>query len=187
MDNEQFQRHVAEQRAKLQESYPLKFHGSRFDVRAGTADINGHTTEHEIVMHPGAVVILPLQDNDTVIMIQNERFVVGETLWELPAGTMEPDEAPDYTAARELEEETGFQAAMIEPLFNFYTTPGFCNETMYAYVAKDLHFVGQRLDQTEKITTQAIQIPKVLEMLKNGLIRDAKTIAALLYYTSFKM
>jgi ADP-ribose pyrophosphatase len=180
MDNTQFERLVAEQRAKLNSSFTLQFHGKRFDV---LKDIK---TQHEVVMHPGAVVILPLQDDDTVIMIQNERFVVGETLWELPAGTIEPNEPPELTAMRELEEETGYKAAFLEPLLNFYTTPGICNEAMYAYVAKDLHFVGQQLDQNEKIVTQAIKLFQVLEMLKSGMIRDGKTIATLLFYSSFK-
>lgn len=181
MDNTQFEQFVAEHRAKLTDTFILQFHGRRFNV------LKNEKTQHEVVMHPGAVIILALQDDDAVIMIRNERFAVGEILWELPAGTIEPDEAPEFTAMRELEEETGYKAAILEPLLNFYTTPGICNEVMYAYVAKDLHFVGQHLDQSEKIETQAIKLPQVLEMIKSGMIRDGKTIAALLFYSSFKV
>ena len=69
-------------------------------------------------------------------MIRNERFAVGEFLWELPAGTLEPGEAPKTTASRELMEETGYQAGQIDFLTKFYTSPGFCNELMHAYVAR---------------------------------------------------
>ena len=118
-------------------------------------------------------------------MIRNERFVVGKTLWELPAGTLELDEKPRSTAERELLEETGYRANTFKFLTQFYTTPGFCNETMFAYVATDLQMVGQKLDETENIAVEKLSWDRVLEMVRIGEICDGKTISTLLYYDKF--
>lgn len=139
----------------------------------------------EFIAHPGAVVILPVLQ-DQVILIRNERFAVGETLWELPAGTLEPNEEPAVTAARELIEETGYKAKNIELLTTFFTSPGISNELMYAYAAQDLEEVGQNLDEEEKITVEILPWEKVMQMVRDGAVRDGKTIAALLYYACFK-
>ena len=166
---------------------PLKnskrvFKGVRFNV---------HTLEpapgqkREVVVHPGAVLILPLLDPKTVVMIRNERFAVGEILWELPAGTLELNETPIETAMRELEEETGYKANQIEPLFKFYTTPGFCNEQIHVFLAQDLEHVGQKLDESEKIIVEPVKLTGALDMIKSNAIHDGKTIAALLYYHQF--
>lgn len=162
------------------------FKGARFEVQEIAAHKqDGKILHRQAVIHPGAVVILPLDSAKTVVMIRNERYVVGETLWELPAGTLEPGEPPESTAYRELIEETGFKASSIKPLTKFYTTPGFCNEIMYAYVAEGLEFVGQDLDETEEIIVEKVSWDNVLEMVRSGEICDGKTIATLLYYTKF--
>lgn len=162
------------------------FHGARFDVNAieMTAK-NGRTYQKEAVVHPGAVVILPLVDKDTVVLIQNYRFAAGEYLWELPAGTLEPDEEPQETAFRELIEETGYEAAKIEFLTQFYTTPGICTEVMHAYAAQNLTFVGQNLNETEDITTFTFEWKTILKMIHKGTIKDGKTITAFLFYHQF--
>lgn len=159
--------------ASLKDS-TLVFEGTRFCVR--------HIGKRDAVIHPGAVVILPLIDEKNIILIRNERFAVGETLWELPAGTLEPKEHPQQTAIRELIEETGYDAENIEFLTTFYTTPGFCNERIFAYVAKDLKFVGQDLDETEKITVEKLGWDEVLKMIRSGEIHDGKTMTTLLFY-----
>lgn len=141
--------------------------------------------EREFVVHPGAVVILPLLSESEVILIKNERFVVDQILWELPAGTLEPEETPLFTAHREIIEEIGYEAKSITPLFDFFTTPGFCNERIYAFVATDLHFVGQNLNPDEKISPQILSWDKIFKMIKEGAIHDAKTIATLLFYHQF--
>jgi ADP-ribose pyrophosphatase len=186
MDFTPFQNQVAKNLKSLVESSKQSFHGRRFDVHTlEISDDAGHVTQREFVIHPGAVLILPLLDDETVIMIRNERMATGETLWELPAGTREPGEPPENTAPRELIEETGYQAKEIEPMTNFYTSPGICNEAMYTYIARGLTFVGQNLDDSEKITVEAIKWPALLEMIKHGQVRDGKTIAAVLYYNTF--
>lgn len=155
----------------------LVFRGTRFDVRT--------LGKRDVVIHPGAVVILPLLDDERILMIKNERFAVGETLWELPAGTLEPREHPDATASRELVEETGYEAKKIEPLTTFYTSPGICNERMFAYTAQELSYVGQKLDETEKITVEVVEWKKIREMIRNGKIHDGKTLTTLLFFLSF--
>lgn len=166
---------------------PTVFSGRRIKVH--TLEIKGRHDKQvkmEVVVHPGAVVILPLLDDANLIMIRNERYAVGRELWELPAGTLEPKEQPLETAKRELIEETGYQAKHVEALTTFFTTPGFCNEVMYAYVAKQLSFVGQNLDENEKIIVETISMKKALAMIQDGTIVDGKTITTLLYYQTFK-
>ncbi|MHC5114740.1 MAG: NUDIX hydrolase [Planctomycetota bacterium] len=144
------------------------------------ADGDGRDVVREIVHHPGAVVIVPVLDDDRVVLIRNHRIAVDETLWELPAGTMEPGEVPAVTAARELAEETGYEAARISPLAEFYTSPGFCDELLHVFVAEDLSFVGQKLEAGETIEAHPLPRGEVLEMIADGRIRDAKTIAGVL-------
>ncbi|MBA3722252.1 MAG: NUDIX hydrolase [Parachlamydiaceae bacterium] len=158
------------------------FSGVRFDVH--TVELKGENgnIRRDVVIHPGAVCILPLLKNGDVVMIRNERFAVGKELWELPAGTLEPNEPPIETAKRELIEETGYEAKEIKELMSFYTTPGFTNEIMYGYLAENLIHVGQNLDENEKIRVEVIEWKKIMKMIRDGTICDGKTIAILLYY-----
>ncbi len=161
------------------------FQGMRFKVNAIEVQGKKGTYTREVVVHPGAVVILPLVDKDHIILIKNKRFAVGAELWELPAGTLEKGEKPLETAKRELIEETGYQAAYMEFLTQFYTSPGFCNEVMYAYVAKDLKDVGQALEETEQITVHQVSWDHVFKMAKSGEICDGKTLATLFFFRAY--
>lgn len=161
----------------------LAFKGVRFDVRACDVPTScGGFRRHEAVVHPGAVVILPILDQSSIIMIRNYRFAVGETLWELPAGTLEPNEDPEASAYRELAEETGYQAKSMDFLGRFYSSPGISNEVLTSYVAKDLQFVGQNLDDTEVITAEIIAWDKVFEMIQSGEIRDNHALSTIFLY-----
>lgn len=146
---------------------------------------DGRAHRREVVEAADAVVVLPMMDSGEVVLIRNERFAVRETLWELPAGTVEAGESPDDCAPRELIEETGYRAARVEKLTEFYPTPGFCTELLHAYRATGLTFVGQELDATEKITVEVVPWGRAMDMVKDGTIRDAKTIATLLYHHAF--
>ncbi len=159
----------------------VKFAVDQIELR--TTD--GGTTPREMVVHPGAVIVLPLTGAGEVVMIRNDRFAVGQTLWELCAGTLEADEPAIQCAKRELIEETGYEAGAIEPLCTFYTSPGFTDETMHAFVARDLTHVGQRLEPTEKIEVERLAMADVLAMVRDGRITDGKTIAALLFHLTF--
>lgn len=162
------------------------FHSARFDIYRVEFDRKGQQMKRDVVVHPGAVAIVPIVGDNQIILIKNQRFAVGKTLWEVPAGTLEPNEAPLETAKRELIEETGYRAEEVEPLTHFYTTPGFCNEMMYVYAAKKLSYVGQKLEATEDISVETVTWKEALRMIQEGIICDGKTIASLLYYHSFK-
>ena len=143
---------------------------------------DGSEMIRDVVEHPGAAVILPLLDDGRVVLIRNLRRTVGKTLWELPAGTLEPDEAPEVCAAREVEEETGYRAGTIAPLVEFFASPGVLNERMHGFLATDLVQTEQALDEGEQIEAFAIPQWQVRDMLKDGHIEDGKTIALLLYW-----
>jgi len=140
---------------------------------------HGKTVDKFVVVHPGAAVILPLLDQERIVMIRNFRHSVEKELLELPAGTLEPGEPPIETARRELIEETGYKCGRIEPMMEFYVSPGVITERMHAYLAKDLTWVGQRLEDSEKITVEIVTLAKAREWVTEGSLRDGKTIAVL--------
>ncbi|MHC4995999.1 MAG: NUDIX hydrolase [Planctomycetota bacterium] len=165
------------------ESRQTVFTGVKFTVEALKMRLpDGRRVDRELVVHPGAVVILGLLDDGRVVMIRNTRFAVGQTLWELPAGTLEPGEDPSLCAGRELIEETGYEATSIEKLCEFYATPGICTELMHAYVATGLRFVGQDLEETEQIEVCPVKMSELERMIEAGEVRDAKTLATVLRY-----
>ena len=140
---------------------------------------DGGTLMREIVVHPGAVTVLPLLADGSVVMIYNFRHAVEEELLELPAGTLESGEAAAACAARELEEETGYAAGRIEPLCEFFTTSGITNERMLVFVATELTKTSQKLQGDEQIRVEIMDPARLQDMLVGGRIRDGKTIAVL--------
>lgn len=157
----------------------LLFTGQRFGV------VRPAGSRRELIVHPGAVVILPLLDAHTVAMIRNHRMAAGQTLWELPAGTLEPPEPPEVCAARELVEETGYRAREVRPLLSFFTSPGICTERMHAFVASGLEHVGQELEEGEAIEVEPVPMERVLAMIRENQIQDAKSVATVLFYNAF--
>lgn len=163
------------------------FDGVKFSVdRIEVASTDGRSSfQREKVTHPGAVIVLPIAGDGRVVLIRNHRYVVGKDLYELCAGTLEPGEPPIECAGRELIEETGYEAGTIEPVTAFYTSPGFCDEYMHAFVATGLIEVGQQLEPTEDIAVELFSVDAVLSMIERGEIADGKTIALLLYWNAF--
>ncbi len=161
--------------------------GRAFDfVELTYRDERGKEHKRQVVRHPGAVVILPLlnqggdQDPPRIVMIRNDRYTLGRRLDELPAGTREAEEAPEQTAAREVREETGYEAATLEYLGRFHTTPGMTDELMHAFVARDLTHVGQDLDDGEHVSVHEWTVDDALAAVDDGRITDAKTMLVLL-------
>ena len=155
----------------------------KFEVKRRRVTMpSGRVADWDIICHPGAVVVLPVLDDGSVVLIHNYRPSVGQTLLELPAGTLEADEQPEACAAREVEEETGYRARVIEPFAEFYTSPGILSERMYVFVARGLTQVGQKLDEHEEITVETYAPDKIRQMLVQGKVMDGKTIAVLATY-----
>jgi ADP-ribose pyrophosphatase len=148
-------------------------------------DERGKRTQREIVVHPGAVVILPFFDDKTILLIRNRRYAIGEILLELPAGTLEAGESPMNCAGRELQEETGYLATRIKPLLNFYSSPGILTERMYAYAASGLKKTSPVLEEGEEIEVFSVEFAQAVSMIRDGQIQDGKTIATLLMYERF--
>ncbi|MFZ4575759.1 MAG: NUDIX hydrolase [Phycisphaerales bacterium] len=158
--------------------------GAKFDLeQVAFIGADGSAVVREVVRHPGAVVVLPLIEIDGapgIVLIKNFRLSIGDSLWELPAGTREPGEDPLMCAARELQEETGYQAATIEPFGWYHLSPGMTDERMFAFVASNLRRVGQRTEVDEFISVHPMHVDDVLRMISSGEIVDAKTIATVL-------
>ena len=143
----------------------------------------GKESFREVVKHPGGVVIVALKTNGnekTVLMVKQYRYPIKQVSLELPAGKLDYGENPDLAAKRELEEETGHIAKNWQSLGFIYTTPGFCDEKLYLYLATDLEFTKQNPDEGEIIEYFEYNLDNLFEMIKNGEINDAKTICALM-------
>lgn len=145
---------------------------------------NGKTTVREIVEHPGSVGIVPLQNNDKVILLRQFRLATGSFIWEIPAGTLEKGELPEACAKRELEEEAGFECGSLELLFTCYLAPGYSTELMHLYLARDLKKTKQHTEEDEIITIHEASPNEVLQMIATGDVKDSKTISAISYLLS---
>jgi ADP-ribose pyrophosphatase len=143
---------------------------------------DGSTVRRDVVLHPGAVAILPLVDAGRVCLVRNRRPIVGETLLEIPAGTLEPSEPPEQAAVRELAEETGYRAGRWRKLGAFYPSPGVLSERTHLFVAEELTPGPMQLEKDEDIQPQVVAWELALAWALDGTIRDAKTLVALLWW-----
>ncbi len=144
---------------------------------------NGETTELEVIRHPGAAAIVPLLADKRVVMIKQYRHAVGQFLWEVPAGTINPGESPIECAKRELPEEVGYRARAFQELGEIFPVPGYSDEHIYIFLATGLIPGRQDLDADEVLDVKPIPVEETLGMIKRGEIRDAKTIIALFFMT----
>jgi ADP-ribose pyrophosphatase len=139
----------------------------------------GVQTELEIVHHPGASCVVPVLPDEDILFVRQYRHAVGRWLYELPAGKLDPGEPPETCAARELEEETGFTAGTIERLGLVHTTPGFSDEVIHLFLARDLTEGEARREETERMTVERMSLGHALDAIRVGRITDGKTIVAL--------
>ena len=136
----------------------------------------------EVVEHPGAVVIVPIDREGRILWVRQYRHAAGRSLLELPAGTLEAGEKPEVCARRELAEETGFAAASWSVLGGFYSAPGFCSEYLHAFAATDLTPEVAQADEDEDITVEALSLDESFALMDSAQIEDAKSLAALHLY-----
>ena len=158
----------------------------RFDVvRLSYRTSDGTVHTREVARHPGAVTILPILDDGRVCLIRNYRVAVDQTLIELPAGTLEPGEDPAVTAARELEEETGYRAAQVRQLCEFFMSPGVLSERMFLFLATGLTAGPARLEGGEQIEPFIVTWQEAMSLVELGEICDAKSLVGLLWFDRF--
>ena len=141
---------------------------------------DGSVADREVVVHRGAVALVPMVDRDHVCLVKNFRYTVGRTLLEIPEGTLDPGESPDDTAGRELAEETGYRAGSIKRIAEWLVSPGVMNERMYLYLCEDLEPGPTDHQPDERLETVILAWPEAIRLVLDGQIEDAKTRLALL-------
>ena len=134
-----------------------------------------------VVEHPGAVAVIAVKD-DKVLLVEQFRYPIKRTTWEVPAGKLDANETKEACAARELEEETGLKAEKMTYLFSYYTTPGFSDEIMHFFLAEGLYEGKSNPDEDEFINVKEVTLEEALNEIGKEKICDAKTILALLWY-----
>ena len=153
---------------------------------------DGSTFDLEMVRHPGASAVVPLlsdpDDPDPrILMLRQYRYAAEGTMWEIPAGVLQPGEEPLACAHRELKEETGATATRMERLTTIYTTPGFTDERIHLFWAAGIQAGEPRHEADELIEVRVEALSRVLEMIEHGDITDGKTIVALLFLAGFRL
>ena len=153
---------------------------------------NGATTRLEMVRHPGASAIVPFLpdpggDDPQLLLIKQFRYATGGFIYEIPAGKLDRGEDPVDCAHRELREETGCTAGKLEHLYTFYTTPGFTDERIHAFLATDLKRGEASRGQDEVMTLETVTLSKALELIRTGELNDAKSALAILYVAGFRL
>lgn len=142
---------------------------------------NGKISRKDILKHPGACGIIPITNDGRIMLIKQYRKAIEEAIYEIPAGKLEKGEDPKICAYRELEEETGYKADTLVYLGKIATVPGFCDEYLYLYKAIGLKETQTNFDEDEYIEIEYFTNEEVKGMIKNGMIKDAKTICAYMF------
>lgn len=153
--------------------------GRIIDVKFDEVRLSSEKTAwREVVEHSGGVTMCAIH-NGKILFVKQYRYPLKQDLLELPAGKLEKGENPDEACKRELEEETGYRAKKWTFLGNIHTSAGFCNETLYLYLAQELEFIGNHPDDGEILENYEYSVDEVKSMIIDGEITDAKTICAI--------
>lgn len=159
------------------------YEGRVVDVRRDTVRITAHgetrETRYDVIHHPGAAAIVPLLADGTVVLIHQFRYAVGESIWEIPAGSLGEGEPFLDCAVRELAEETGYRAGRWTELIAFYTTPGFCDEELRVFLAEELTEGEGANEADEHLEVVRVPLSQALSWAESGKIRDAKSLLGL--------
>ena len=161
------------------------FRGPVFNVVSERVrEPGGYVARRDIVRHPGSVVILAVETSRAtprVLLERQYRHAAGRFLWELPAGRIDQGEPVLAAAKRELQEETGYTSTRWSLALHFYVSPGFLDETMSVFLARDIRPGPAKPEEDERITTGLLPLPNAVRLVLNGTIQDAKTIASILW------
>jgi ADP-ribose pyrophosphatase len=161
------------------------YDGKVFNVTSDKVqEPSGVIARRNIIHHSGSVVILAIDESspDLRVLLEHQyRYAARDYLWELPAGRIDPGEKPLAGAKRELQEETGYRARQWKRALFFYSSPGFLDETMTIYLARDLTLGQAQPEEDECIECQLVPLSQVVELILSGKIRDGKTIAGVLW------
>ena len=157
------------------------YEGHIITLRLDTARMpDGASAPREVAHHPGGVAILPLDDDGNVTLVEQFRYPLGRVITEIPAGKLEPGEDPRKAALRELEEEVGLIPDTLTSLGEIWTSPGFCDETIYLYLATGLRPGTVHPDDDEFLRIRTLPLPELLRLINDNSLRDGKTVAAAL-------
>jgi len=165
----------------------IAFDGKLFKVYRETVKLHdGRVRPREIVVHPGAVALVVVDDSGKLILVRQYRRAVDRPLLEIPAGTREKDEDPEACARREIQEETGYKAGKVELLGGFYSAPGFCTEYLYCYLMTDLSDSRLQGDEDESMETVRMTVDEAMHAIDTGEICDAKSICGIMLWLNRK-
>jgi ADP-ribose pyrophosphatase len=167
-------------------SSQMIYEGRVFGVRRDEIiEPTGLHATREVITHPGSVVVLPVLPDKRILLIRQYRYSTRQFLWELVAGRIDNNETPQRGAARELIEETGYRAKKFRVFLDVFPTPGFLEERMYILLAEGLTPGKAEPEEDERITCKAFTRKEAEQMILRNTIRDAKSVAGLLYYFRF--
>ena len=165
----------------------IVFRGLKIDLALQSVVLaDGTSADREVVIHRGAVALVPMVNENHVCLVRNDRHAVGKTLLEVPAGTIDEGETPDQTARRELAEETGYRAGRIIRVRDWFVSPGVMTERMFLYLCEDLLPGPTEHQPDERLQTVILPWGEALAMAHDGQIQDAKSILALLLCDHFR-
>lgn len=162
------------------------YKGRVVDLRLETVTLpNQVTVTLEMIRHPGAAAIVPVHEDGSVTLVRQYRHAADGYIWEIPAGKLDAGEEPVCCAARELREEVGLKAGELLRLGVIFTAPGFCDERIHLFLARQLTATAQQLDEDEVLSVSRVPLPQALDMIRSGAIQDAKTIAGLYHAAAY--